>query len=225
MASPASPPKRPRARRSVSLAEDVALALRRQIQDGTLAPGQQLPTEARLTELYGVSRPIVREAISRLRTDGLVNTRQGVGAFVVDNPRASSFRLILPDDPDSAMEEIEQIAELMMVVEVGATELAARRRNDADVARIRQAYEAMNQALIEGKSGVDEDLAFHAAIVAATHNRHYVALADHLERSARRLIRTARTNSARHTGLAEQAHGEHTAIVEAICVGDPDAAA
>ncbi|RYY77530.1 MAG: FadR family transcriptional regulator, partial [Comamonadaceae bacterium] len=79
-------------RRPRSLAHDVVDALSGRIREGSLAPGVKLPTEAAIMEEFGVSRTVVREAISRLQAAGLVETRHGVGTFVVGMGDPATFR-------------------------------------------------------------------------------------------------------------------------------------
>src|SRR5919205_3232629 len=80
-------------RRPRSLAHDVVDALGGRIRDGSLGPGEKLPTEAAIMEEFGVSRTVVREAISRLQAAGLVETRHGVGTFVVGPGEGDAFRI------------------------------------------------------------------------------------------------------------------------------------
>ena len=75
-----------RVERKPKLAERVVATLRAQIAGGEIGPGQKLPTEGQLTETFGVSRTVVREAIASLATDGLVESRQGAGVFVLEQP-------------------------------------------------------------------------------------------------------------------------------------------
>ena len=79
------------------LSERVADQLREGIQKGDFAPGAQLPTENALVELFGVSRTVIREAISTLRVDGLVKAHQGRGVFVCEDISQQPFRLCSKD--------------------------------------------------------------------------------------------------------------------------------
>jgi DNA-binding FadR family transcriptional regulator len=200
--------------RAPSLADTVAVRLREEIVSGRLRPGEKLPTEQQISETYGVSRPTVREAIGRLKHDGLVITRQGAGAFVADPGAVSVFRLDIADF--SNREEIRNIVELLMAVEASATEHAAVRRTAADLKSIQAQLDAMQQAIIRGESGVDEDLAFHRAIIEATGNPFFRDMSDFLDRRVRNFIRTARTNTARLAGLTDAVQAEHQAIFNAI---------
>lgn len=208
--------------RAPSLADTLAHKLRDEIASGRLRAGERLPTEQQLAATYGVSRPIVREAVGRLKHDGLVVSRQGAGAFVADPSLNTVFRLDVADFTNK--EEIRNIIELLMAVEATATEYAAERRTEADLAIIRDRLNAMQAAIDRGEPGVDEDVAFHRAIVDATGNPFFRDLSDFLDRRVRNFIRTARANSARQSGMTQKVQGEHKAIFDAITAGDPGAA-
>jgi DNA-binding FadR family transcriptional regulator len=79
--------------RNVSLPDQIALRLEKQIANGTLKPGSRLPTVARMAQDYGVSQPVVREALSRLRSQGLIETRQGSGSSVLAPKARRSLQL------------------------------------------------------------------------------------------------------------------------------------
>jgi len=200
--------------RGPSLADTVAVRLRDEIVSGRLRPGEKLPTEQQISETYGVSRPTVREAIGRLKHDGLVTTRQGAGAFVADPGAVSVFRLDIADFTNR--EEIRNIVELLMAFEASATEHAAARRSDEDLKAIQAQLDAMQQAIDRGESGVDEDLAFHRTIVEAARNPFFRDMSDFLDRRVRTFIRTARANTARLEGLTQAVQAEHQAIFGAI---------
>jgi hypothetical protein len=91
MENPIDTPRLPRKRRS--LAQELVTVLSEQIRDGLLKRGDKLPTESAIMEAHGVSRTVVREAISRLQAAGQVETRHGIGTFVLDTPSPSGFRI------------------------------------------------------------------------------------------------------------------------------------
>jgi len=209
--------------RPVSLADRLAEQLRREIVDGRLTPGQQLPTEVQVARQFAVSRATVREAIGRLRHDGLVVTRQGAGAFVASAGEAASFRIDAPNLADRA--ELQAVIEFLSGVDSTAAALAAERRSATDLAAIRDALHGMERAMAEQGSGVEEDIAFHHAIVAASGNPLIRDFSRFLEARVRYFIRTARANTARLAPeLAGAVHAEHERIYEAIAARDPAAA-
>src|SRR4051812_33975729 len=142
-------------RRPRSLAHDVVDALAGRIRDGSLTPGEKLPTEAAIMEEFGVSRTVVREAISRLQAGGLVETRHGVGTFVVGLGEGSTFR-ITPDQLGT-LQDVIAVLELRIAVETESAALAAVRRTPENIAALRQALDAFISALEEGRDAVGPD--------------------------------------------------------------------
>src|SRR5437879_5351786 len=128
-----------------------------EIRSGRLAPGARLPTEEALTRAARVSRTVVREAVAALRAEGLVITRQGVGAFVSAEPQRAPFRI----EPErlQSLDEILNVMELRLGVEIESAGLAAERATKADVRGINAALDAMERAVSADGSAVDEDLA------------------------------------------------------------------
>jgi len=198
--------------------------LAEEIKSGRLGPGERLPTEQELTRAARVSRTVVREAVAALRAEGLVVTRQGVGAFVSAEPQRAPFRI----DPErmQSLDDILGVMELRLGVEVESAGLAAERAGRAQLRAIGAALEAIERARVQGRSAVDEDLAFHRAIAQATGNGEFPRF---LQFIGRHLI-PRRTVS----GLPERMGGrraylaiiqeEHRRIFEAIRDRDPKAA-
>jgi len=195
-----------------------------EIKSGRLAPGARLPTEQELTRAARVSRTVVREAVAALRAEGLVVTRQGVGAFVTAEPQRAPFRI----DPDKlkSIDDILNVMELRLGVEIESAGLAAERASRAQVRAIGTALEAVERAAEQGKTAVDEDLGLHRAIASATGNPEFVRF---LQFIGRHLI-PRRTVS----GLTERMGGEraylaliqeeHRKSCDAIDSRDPRAA-
>lgn len=206
--------------RSMGLGGELAQRLAGWISGGGAGPGDRLPTEKQLVERYGVSRAVVREAIARLKADGFVETRQGAGAFVAARPGQGSFRLNNSQDAD-----LVHIFDLRAAVEAKAAELAALRHSRQDIAVMRAAYQAMQQALQSGDGGAAADDAFHTAIAQASGNPHLRRFLDYLagQFSASRVLTWSAAAIA--DGRAAAAQAEHAAILAAIEAGDAAQAA
>src|SRR5215212_9544271 len=114
--------------------------LAEQIRSGRLAPGERLPTEQALTRAARVSRTVVREAVAALRAEGLVITRQGVGAFVSAESTRAPFR-IEPERMQS-LDDILSVMELRLGVEIESAGLAAERASKAQLRNIQTALDA-----------------------------------------------------------------------------------
>lgn len=207
--------------RPASLATRIADALRADIAAGRFAPGARLPAEAALAQAFGVSRPIVREAIALLKADGVLLTRKGSGAYVSDTPGGQVWRV--NSAPDGGPTPV-QLFELRMVVETACAEMAATRRTEADLAAIRAALEAMRTRVDDFAGAAAADVAFHHAIAAAAHNPCFTGLTDLVGQHLLQARQTAWENAARFRGGHGAADAEHAALVEAIAAANPAAA-
>ena len=207
--------------RATALSDQLQDVLGRQIVSGERGAGSRLPTEAKLAEEFGVSRTVVREAVARLRSEGLVVTRQGLGAFVANSLLALPFRLAL--NSGDARRDIRELFELRLGLETEAAALAAERGTPAQVAEIGKALDAMVAELRAGREGVEEDFLFHRAVAQATNNTTYQSFLAFLERHLREQLILTRRNTA-EAGRTPEVEEEHRQIHAAISRGDPDAA-
>jgi GntR family transcriptional repressor for pyruvate dehydrogenase complex len=211
-------------RRPRSLAHDVVDSLGGRIRDGSLATGEKLPTEAAIMEEFGVSRTVVREAISRLQAAGLVDTRHGVGTFVVGMGDSSSFR-IAPEQMET-LQDVIAVLELRIAIETESAALAAMRRSPENLATLRNALAAFISAVEEGRDAVGPDFQFHLEIARATQNEHFVELMATLGGSMiprARLEPQAQLTPERQAYL-RRVNAEHESVVDAISRQDPEAA-
>jgi GntR family transcriptional repressor for pyruvate dehydrogenase complex len=213
-----------RPRRARSLAEEVVDSLTRGIRAGRPRPHQKLPSEAEIMAAHGVSRTVVREALSRLQAAGLVETRHGIGTFVLDARQPSNFRI----DPQELETLVDVLAllELRMSVEAEAAALAAQRRSAPQLASIRRALADFEASIGPDGDAVGPDFQFHLEIARATGNRHFTELMNYL---GTMIIPRTRVNSARladedRTAYLDRVHREHESICDAIARRDPDAA-
>ncbi|MGJ7914485.1 FadR/GntR family transcriptional regulator [Massilia sp. LXY-6] len=211
-------PRKPR-----NLAQQVVAQLTEHIRHGELHPGDKLPTETEIMVEQGVSRSVVREAISRLQAAGLVETRHGIGTFVLPPPPP-----MMGIDPATVVTVRDVIAllELRIGLETEAAGLAAARRSEAQLAEVRAALAALQHAARRGEDNVELDQRFHLAIAEASGNDYFRAILQHLGAN---IIPRARINSARLThadpvAYMEQVGREHEQIVDAIARGDAEAA-
>lgn len=211
-------------RRPRSLAHDVVDTLSARIRDGSLAPGEKLPTEAAIMEEFGVSRTVVREAISRLQAAGLVETRHGVGTFVVGLGEGTPFR-ITPEQLGT-LQDVIAVLELRIAVETESAALAASRRTPDNVEALRNALKAFIAAVEEGRDAVGPDFQFHLEIARATQNSHFVDLMGTL---GGMMIPRARLEpqvplTPERQAYLRRVNAEHESIVDAISAQDAEAA-
>jgi DNA-binding FadR family transcriptional regulator len=203
---------------------EVVERLAAEIGSGRIAPGARLPTEQELTAALGVSRTVVREAVAMLRAEGMVETRQGVGAFVVRDIQRRPFRI----DPDEvrSIGEVVHVMELRTGIEVEAAGIAAERVNAASKGRIAAAIKAIDAALARGDAAVDEDFAFHQTIAEATGNSHFTRFLDFLGRFLipRQNVRVGFKTGQDLRSYLQRIQAEHRTIAQAISAGNASAA-
>jgi GntR family transcriptional repressor for pyruvate dehydrogenase complex len=202
---------------SVRLADQVADALAAEVRSGRLSEGDRLPTESALAAQFGVSRTVVREAVSRLKSLGLLDSRQGSGVYV----RAAGVEPLRFEMPHVASREaVVQMVELRRALEAEVAALAAERRTPDDVQRIRAAIDALHAAVEAGGNGADEDVRFHRAIAEAARNPFLIGTLQYLRQFLHGATRVTRANEARRADFAREVAQEHARIVEAIEAGD-----
>jgi GntR family transcriptional repressor for pyruvate dehydrogenase complex len=208
--------------RKQRLSDRVADELRAAITERRLPPGSRLPTEAALSQSFGVSRPVVREAVSRLASEGLVESHQGSGLFVPEHRPLTPLRL----DPrvHESSSTLEELYELRRAVEAEIAALAALRRSRAQLTAIGRALAAVEAARDAGSDGVEEDLSFHQAIAEACGNRLLQSTWAFLGQYLRGAIRITHSNESRSPAFEAAVHAEHAAIAEAIRLRQPEKA-
>jgi DNA-binding FadR family transcriptional regulator len=209
-------------RKHRNLAQLVVAQLTEHIQNGALNPGDKLPTETEIMAEQGVSRSVVREAISRMQAAGMVETRHGIGTFVL------APTPVMGIDPATVttVRDVIALLELRIGLETEAAGLAAARRTDAQLGEVRAALAALQEAARRGEDAVELDQRFHLAIAQASGNEYFRAILQHLGAN---IIPRARINSARLThadpvAYMEQVGREHEQIVDAIARGDAESA-
>lgn len=210
-------------RKPRNLAQGVVEQISSSIRQGILKPGEKLPTESSMMAQHGVSRTVVREAISHLQASGLVQTRHGIGTFVLERPQSG-----LGIDAESilTLRDVLSILELRIGVETETAGLAAVRRTDEQVRDLGVALAEMHEAMAVGRSAVDADKRFHLLIAQATGNRYFE---DILTQLGNAIIPRARLNTVeleqdKPANFNERVGREHDDIFRAIERRDPEAA-
>lgn len=207
------------------ISDVIASSLERRILEGSLKPGDRLPPERELALELGVSRPSLREAIQKLVSKGMVQSRQGGGSFVTDRLESTFF------DPWQDMMGAhptlrDDLLEFRRMLEGQAAEWAAERATDADLIRLKQAFDAMNGAFDADDLDCcsSADIAFHQAIGEASHN----VLIGHLSAALLRLMHDhIHINLGELKGIPKaisRLKEQHAAIYAAIREGKPDLA-
>ena len=187
-----------------------------------LTVGDRLPSEARLAEIFGVSRTIVREALVRLAADSITEARRGAGSFVKNRPsdRLSAYM------PLSALPSTLGSYEVRFVLEAEAARLAAVRRSAEEMAGIEDALSMLRAALLSSAPAHAEDMELHRRIVEATANPAFLVTFEALQPDVDRVMRAGVDISrSRPPGAIAEMMREHEMIVEAIRAQDGDGAA
>jgi len=208
-----SPPK--------NLTAELVGRLSKEITSGKLAPGARLLTEQEMMATFGVSRTVVREAVSALRSEGLVMTRQGVGAFVATDAQQRPFRI----EPRGAksVPEVLRIMELRMGVEIEAAGLAASRRSAKHVDRIDSELAKIDAAIERGEAAIEADFELHRTIATATGNPYFESFLGYLGHYIipRQSVRIEKIGGDEQTAYLRKVQREHRAICAAIAKSDP----
>jgi GntR family transcriptional repressor for pyruvate dehydrogenase complex len=186
------------------------------------SPGEKLPAENSLAERFGVSRPVVRQALVQLRTEGRVFSRKGSGNFIGEAKAAAP---VIPFGAFHSIPDVRSFLEFRCSLEGEIAAHAARRFHSQEVAEIHQRLLWLEAAIAAGEPAVDEDIAFHTAIANASGNRFFALTLAATMEQARFSIRLVRELSGRSLAARlEEVRREHRRIDAAIAAGDPDEA-
>jgi GntR family transcriptional repressor for pyruvate dehydrogenase complex len=202
------------------LYEQIVEQIEKSILDGAIKPGDQLPPERELAQRFGVSRTAVREAVKALTEKGLVEALPGRGTFVTNSTshtiRQSLDRMIRINQVDG----VEHLIEVRAILEPAIAARAAAHADEKDLAALREAFAAMEQAGANADAYIEADLDFHLALAEAADNPLILALID----SIVVLLRQHRLRMFHVHGGPQRGQYHHTRILDAVARRDPDAA-
>jgi len=197
-----------------NLADTAAEAIRAEILHGRWAVGDKLPNEAALSAMLSVSRSTVREAVRVLVSQGILETRQGSGTYVLST--ADTTRPLAMARHASLRDQFEA----RLALDTEAARLAALRRTPAVVTRLRTLLAARGNFDGGDRAAfIARDLAFHQAVIAASRNAVLIGMYDFFSTLLAETIEASLGED-----LPEPDMAAHAAIVDAIESGDPDAA-
>lgn len=204
-----------------TLSDTVYEQIYERISSGQWPEGTRLPTEIELADTFGVSRTVLREALMRLRIDGLVASKQGAGTRVIGAPSQHVMEFAEP----GSIADIQRCYEFRVGIEGEAARLAAQRSSPSRIADMEATLEAMDRCIANGGLGADEDIAFHIAVAQASENDYFVRTIRSVTRAIHIGISIAATLSTRPAAeRLATANREHRAIFEAIASGQAELA-
>lgn len=193
------------------------------IRDGALRPGDKLPTESEIMQAFGVSRTVVREALSKLQAAGVVETHHGIGTFVLQQRASGVFRLDAGDIATSV--DVLAVLELRISLETESAGLAAARRTEEQLLAMRQALDDFERNVAIAGDTVAPDFRFHLQIAQSTGNPYFADIMSHLGTA---VIPRTRINAIRNQNRSgvylSRVNREHEEIYSAIARRDAESA-
>lgn len=208
--------------RREKLSESVADRLRAQIRGGGLQPGEKLPGHRELADAFSVGLSSIREAISMLASEGLVETRAGRGTFVREARRPPLT--LAAEGHVLSQREVEEVLEAREVLELQLVGMAAERASSEDIEILRRRLEAMESAVEDAGAYAQADLEFHLAIAAAASNRFLRQAVEQIRSLMRQNMEVSFEEARRRMGGLEVSVRSHRQLLEAIEAGDAEAA-
>ncbi|MDR5797369.1 MULTISPECIES: FadR/GntR family transcriptional regulator [unclassified Caballeronia] len=205
-------------RKSSGLADRIYSDILNSIIEGEFKEGDRLLTEHALAERFATSRPTVREALARLRADGIIVTRRGSGTIVGRRPDPDVRRFA----PLETLSDIRRCYEFRVVTESGAAELAAVKAEEQDVRAIQDAWDQLER-VVETQEGIGakDDFAFHLAVARASKNQFFITVLSFIEEQVEVSMNLSRNLSYVKTLERQRlVQREHREILEAIRARD-----
>ena len=213
-----------RVRRPRGLVNEIVDSLAASIREGRMQPGDKLPTEAEIMVRFDVSRTVVRESLSRLQASSLVETRHGIGTFVLAQHDSGNFKITAEDF--ATVDDVISVLELRISLETEAAGLAAHRRTDENLRAMEVALQAFQESIDIDSDAVPPDFQFHMEVARSTGNRHFADLMTYLGTMIIPRTRVNTTQNAPEGRLRylQRVHSEHESIYHAIRNQDAEAA-
>ena len=207
--------------RRPSLADQVYDQLLAKILDEEYPVHSRLPAEEVLAQSFGVSRPIVRTALSRLRDDGIVQSRRGSGSYVLRRPDRQLISFV----PLESLSDVQRCYEFRIDVEGAAAAWAARRRDNDDLAAMENAFTVLEEAYQQNALGVEADQMFHLAVARASKNPFFSSVLASLGQQIAFGVKLSRSLTMLDVPVRQDlVLAEHRAVLEAITLKQPEVA-
>lgn len=201
------------------LFEEIIVAIEEFIQTENISPGEKLPSENELSEHFGVSKTVIREALSVLKANGIIEKKSGAGIFLRD----TDVKVISKKIASKLMEkdQLQQIMEFRRGIEVEAAGIAALKATREDINLIERSHEKLMEAYQNGSIGIDEDYQFHAYIIKASYNPFYQDTFNTVSKVFEDGMRLSKLQSAKLPGRFNEVDREHRAIITGLLEQNP----
>lgn len=194
------------------------------IRSGAYAEDARIPSEAELSRQFGVSRTVIREAVTRLKSQGILKSRQGSGVYVCGTAPTDPLKF----DPASinTLEKYVQVMEMRQALDIEIAALAARRISDEELDELQMRLKAIDDAVAAGTDGMEADIAFHRSVVTATDNPYLMELWNFVSQIHlfKKSVASSLYSRSCSNEFREQVTQEHQALYAAIAARDPDQA-
>lgn len=208
--------------RREKLSESIAGRLREQIVEGRLAPGERLPGHRELADAFNVGLSSIREAISMLATEELIETRAGRGTFVRESRRGSLS--ITGTRQAMTQREIEEVIEARETLELSLAAMAAERASADDVSVLRERLAEMETAVGDAAAFAEADLQLHLAIAAAARNRFLEQAMEQIGSLMRQNMEVSFAATLKRRGDLSVSLDSHRRLVDQIEAAEPEMA-
>lgn len=207
-----------------SLSATLGDKLRQEIESRRLDVGAKFPTDAEIAKAFGVSRTVVREAVSALRAEGLVTTQRGRGSVVAS--RVASHPFGITQEEINSIDDVLRVSEVRRTLECETASLASQRRTPADIEKLKRCLKTLESVIDKGEDAVEEDIDLHITIAHATQNEYFPRLLASFSSVliARRRVRSDLSEPQKLRGYLDIVQAQHHQIVDAIIAGDAETA-
>lgn len=205
------------------LFEEIIFAIEEYIKEENIQPKEKLPSENELAEIFNVSKTAVREAMSVLHANGIIETRPGMGIYLKEVQGDSIFLKVVSNLMEK--KELNETLEFRRGLEVEAVALAAVKGKKEDFLNIQKANEKLKVAAESGSLCVEEDYLFHYSIICASHNSIYKDVFHAVSSKMKEGIKISKMQSIKEPSRFLRAYHEHQRIIDAIIKRDPETAA
>lgn len=192
--------------------------LRDFVREEQIPPGRRLPPERELAQRLGVSRTSLRQALTALRVEGLIDVRHGDGIYLLRT--ADDIVPPITAELTAANPELPALGEVRNALEAQGARWAAHRRTDDDLATLVDSLRTMEHEVLAGEAGLTGDRRFHAAVLAAAHNEVLTRMLDAIANGAGKIAHA----SLSRPGQPERSLAAHRLIFDAIVSREPEEA-